>query len=627
MGLKWKKIFKRTGGWINELSLHKKLVVLYLVIILIPILIFTWNISKNRFETSIYDAKRESEYIVELEKMNIEENKEKIRRTAQIVVANQELTEFISQKEEHEVKELLNFKRGTFSDVLQLKYNNPAIEDINVYAANEKVKEMWPIIYDERRIESSDWYRDLLEYEGTEMWRLNQQSEVASEGNENLQEPQKISLYRELEYPKDKHLAMVEITMLLEKFFPKVFNNVENKESQLFVLDGKKSLHFEQTQSLLNDIKVSPKELKEKFYQKNSGEMNQTMMFSKEDVPFLVVSSYVEDLGIHLMQVRSLEEIFLERDQLRMIIILGAFSLIVLLSFITHGLVSLILKKLHLLIESMKKVEKGDFTVDVDIQGSDEIGRLSSHYRNMLSKINTLIAESVNKEAATKEAELHALKMQIDSHFLYNTLENIKMMAEIDGKYDISDALTSLGEMMRYNLKWKKDFVSLQEEVNHIRNYIDLMNIRLDHSLDLQIDIPPDLEGQDVLKMSFQPIVENSVKHGLQHILHERKGIISIQAYTEGNDIKVVLSDNGDGMDPEVLQNLRVSLLEGTDVAETSKRMKTGSGIGLYNVHERVQLYYGKEYGLTINSKEGHYTEVIVTIPCLVIEGGGGLSA
>ncbi|MBN9654718.1 sensor histidine kinase [Halobacillus sp. GSS1] len=625
MGAKWKKIFKRIGGWMSQLSLHKKLVVLYVVIILVPILIFTWNISKNRFESSIYDAKRESEYLVELEKMNIEENKEKIRRTAQIVVANQELTEFISQKEEQEVKQLLDFKNETFSDVLQLKYNNPAIEDINVYAANDQVKEMWPLIYDERRIENSDWFGELLEYEGTEMWKLNHQEDAGSEG-ETLQEPQKISLYRELEYPKDEHLGLIKVTMLLENFFPKVFNHVENLESQMFVLDANR-VYFEQSQSLLKDINMSPQELKEKFDQKNTSDLNQTMVYPNEEVPFLIVSSYIEDLGIHLMHVKSLEKTFMERDQLRTMIILGALSLIFLLSLITHGLVSLILKKLHLLIESMKKVEKGDFTVDVDIQSGDEIGRLSNHYRNMLSKINTLIAESVNKEAATKEAELHALKMQIDSHFLYNTLENIKMMAEIDGKYDISDALTSLGEMMRYNLKWKKDFVSLQEEVNHIRNYIELMNIRLDHRLDLQVDIPPHLEGQEVLKMTFQPIVENSVKHGLQHILNERKGIISIRAYTEGKDIKVVLTDNGDGMERETLQNLRVSLSEGTDTTETSKRMKTGSGIGLYNVHERVQLYYGKEYGLTINSKEGHYTEVIVTVPCLVIKEGGGLSA
>ncbi|MBH0230778.1 histidine kinase [Halobacillus yeomjeoni] len=617
MGEKWKEMYRKSAAWISGMSLQKKLVFLYVVIILAPVLIFTWNISKNRFETSIHDARQESEYLLELEKMNIEENKEKIRRTAQIVVANQALTEFISPDEEHTVKELLDFKRSTFSEVLQLKYNNPAIEDINVYAANPDVKEMWPLLYDERRVEESGWYQEVLEHDGTEMWRLNEGGGAT----------QKLSLYRELEYPKDEHLGIVEITMLLTNFFPKVFNDLENSNSQLFVLDEQGAIHFQQRHSLLKDLGMNAEELQAHFYQKDSGEFNQTMMFSNEEVPFMVVSSYVEDLDINLLRVVSLEEIFFERNQLRMFIIFGTIMLVILLSFITHGLISLILKKLHLLIESMKKVEKGDFTVDVDIQGKDEIGRLSNHYRNMLSKINTLIAESVHKEAATKEAELNALKMQIDSHFLYNTLENIKMMAEIDGKYDISDALTSLGEMMRYNLKWKKDIVSLQEEVSHIRNYIDLMNIRLDQRLDVQMAIPPQLAGQEVLKMSFQPIVENAVKHGLQPVLHERKGLITIEVFTEEKDIKIVISDNGIGMDPATLQKLRDSLREGTDMSEASNRMKTGSGIGLYNVHERVQLYYGKEYGLTINSEEGNYTEVIVTLPCLVLEGGGDLSA
>ncbi|MCA0985163.1 sensor histidine kinase [Halobacillus yeomjeoni] len=614
---KWKEMYRKSAAWISGMSLQKKLVFLYVVIILAPVLIFTWNISKNRFETSIHDARQESEYLLELEKMNIEENKEKIRRTAQIVVANQALTEFISQDEEHTVKELLDFKRSTFSEVLQLKYNNPAIEDINVYAANPDVKEMWPLLYDEDRVEESGWYQEVLEHDGIEMWRLNEAGGAT----------QKLSLYRELEYPKDEHLGIVEITMLLTNFFPKVFNDLENSDSQLFVLDEQGSIHFQQRHSLLKDLGISALELKDHFYERTSGEKNQTMMFTNKEYPFMVVSSYVEDLEIQLLRVVSLEEIFLEKNQLRMVIIFGAIVLVILLSFITHGLISLILKKLHLLIESMKKVEKGDFTVDVDIQGKDEIGRLSNHYRNMLSKINTLIAESVHKEAATKEAELNALKMQIDSHFLYNTLENIKMMAEIDGKYDISDALTSLGEMMRYNLKWKKDIVSLQEEVSHIRNYVDLMNIRLDQRLDVQMAIPPHLAGQDVLKMSFQPIVENAVKHGLQPVLHERKGLITIEVFTEEKDIKIVISDNGIGMDAATLQKLRDSLREGTDMSDTSNRMKTGSGIGLYNVHERVQLYYGKEYGLTINSEEGNYTEVIVTLPCLVLEGGGDLSA
>ncbi len=598
---------------------------LYVIILLVPVLIFTWNISKQYYEASIHDAISENEYILQLEQVNIENNIETIRRTAQMVVANQEFKEFIRQKEEYDVKGLLDFKINVLSDITQLKYNNPSIENIHFFTSNKNISEMWPIVYDEKRIANSDWYKKLLELNGREMWRFNQQGQYLDNVYSSKIGPWKASLYRQLEYPKDNHLGIIEITMLLENFFPKMFSGVNNGQSQMLVIDEMSNVHVNPADTLLEELNTNPEAIRDNFFRDNKNDSNQTMRFQNRERPYLIVSSYVEGIDMHLLNVVSLKDIYAERNQIRMYIFIGAFALIIVLSLFTHGIISLILKKFHLLIELMKRVEKGDFTVDVDIRGHGEIGRLSNHIRNMLSKINSLIADSVNKEAATKESELKALKTQIDSHFLYNTLENIKMMAEIDGNYEISDTITSLGEMMRYNLKWKKDFVSLQDEVNHIKNYIDIMNVRLDNKLRFNVDIPSRYLSQEVLKMTFQPIVENSVKHGLLDVLHEKDGIISIKVFSNTKDIMIEITDNGVGMDKSTLCQLTANLIEGTEVEETSSQMKSGSGIGLYNVHERIQLHYGNEYGLKIDSEEGEYTKVVVTLPCLLLEGGGGL--
>ncbi|GGM28854.1 sensor histidine kinase YesM [Paraliobacillus quinghaiensis] len=611
--------------YISNISLQKKFVTLYVIILLVPVLIFTWNISKQYYEASIHDAISENEYILQLEQVNIENNIETIRRTAQMVVANQEFKEFIRQKEEYDVKGLLDFKINVLSDITQLKYNNPSIENIHFFTSNKNISEMWPIVYDEKRIANSDWYKKLLELNGREMWRFNQQGQYLDNVYSSKIGPWKASLYRQLEYPKDNHLGIIEITMLLENFFPKMFSGVNNGQSQMLVIDEMSNVHVNPADTLLEELNTNPEAIRDNFFRDNKNDSNQTMRFQNRERPYLIVSSYVEGIDMHLLNVVSLKDIYAERNQIRMYIFIGAFALIIVLSLFTHGIISLILKKFHLLIELMKRVEKGDFTVDVDIRGHGEIGRLSNHIRNMLSKINSLIADSVNKEAATKESELKALKTQIDSHFLYNTLENIKMMAEIDGNYEISDTITSLGEMMRYNLKWKKDFVSLQDEVNHIKNYIDIMNVRLDNKLRFNVDIPSRYLSQEVLKMTFQPIVENSVKHGLLDVLHEKDGIISIKVFSNTKDIMIEITDNGVGMDKSTLCQLTANLIEGTEVEETSSQMKSGSGIGLYNVHERIQLHYGNEYGLKIDSEEGEYTKVVVTLPCLLLEGGGGL--
>src|SRR5690606_7639063 len=127
-----------------------------------------------------------------------------------------------------------------------------------------------------------------------------------------------------------------------------------------------------------------------------------------------------------------------------------------------------------------------------------------------------------------------------DSHFLYNTQENIKMMAEIEGKYEISDSLTSLGEMIRYNIKWKNEFVLLKDEISHIKNYVDIMNLRLDHELCLNLEIPDELLSQEILKLSLQPIVENAIKHGI-----EPSGVgtqtysLHVKAYVEGQSVTI----------------------------------------------------------------------------------------
>jgi two-component system sensor histidine kinase YesM len=269
----------------------------------------------------------------------------------------------------------------------------------------------------------------------------------------------------------------------------------------------------------------------------------------------------------------------------------------------------------------MKKIQKGNFNVEIPVRSNDEIGELAHHFRKMLSKINELIAEAVKKRSATKEAELRALQTQIDSHFIYNVLENIKMMAEIEGQLLISDSLASLGSMMRYNMSWNNEYVILNDEINHIENYVSLMNIRFDNSICLKKDIEKGLLDHEVLKMVLQPIVENSVKHGLLSVIDRNIGYLYIKAKTEENHIRIEVSDNGIGMPQEKVVQLnkkikvtqRQMIIEG--LHEEINYTKKSTGIGLKNVNERIKLFYGDEYGIEIISKDNFYTKVIMILP------------
>lgn len=610
--------FKQIVNKLDRLSLQQKLIALYIIIIIIPIIIFTFIYSSNVYDRAINEIRIKSENALEIENIHIKNNIETMRRTAQMVISDMEFIDFVKIRNEANVDELIDFKMNELSNVTRLQNNNPAIENIRVYSTNPYITEMWPILFHEERIMQKPWREEVISRNGMELWWFDQQTEDVLDRLPS-QNTSKISLLRELDYPKDEHLGIIEINMFLKNFFPKMFGAVTDPDSVYLVLDRDMNMIRNFSHTFLEDEGIDPEVLKDTF-SKYKPESTGSFQFENNNTPYLVITAYIDDLEAYLLNVISLEGLYAETAKTRNVIFSGIITLVIILSFVTYVLVQLLLKKMYKLKDSMKKVEKGDFSIDVEISGQDEISELAFHFKRMLSKMNGLIADAVNKQAAAKETELKALKTQIDSHFLYNTLENIKMMAEIEGKYAISDSVTSLGEMMRYNLKWKNDFVVLEEELNYIKNYVEIMNLRLDGLLKLNIDVPEELLGQEVLKMSLQPIIENAVKHGIIPDQQANEGLLQASARFLDNSVIIEIKDNGVGMTSAQCNSLNASIQGGQ--ANQSLSSNNGNGIGIQNVNERIQLYYGPDYGVTVTSVEGEFTMVTVTMPCKKMKGG-----
>ncbi|MDZ5472295.1 histidine kinase [Bacillus sp. 31A1R] len=612
------RLFKVIANQLNNLSLQQKLIALYITIIIIPIIIFTTIYSKDVYNRAINEIRIQNESALEIEKIHIKNNIETMRRTAQMVISDMEFIDFVKTRNEANINELIDFKMNELSNVTRLQANNPAIENIRLYTTNPYVTEMWPILFQEKRIMNKPWRGEVIRRNGMELWWFDQQTEDVLERLPS-QNTSKISLLRELDYPKNEHLGIIEINMFLKNFFPKMFGTMNNHDSVYVVLDKDMNMIRNYQHTFFEDKNINPEWLKSEFV-KSQKEHKVSFQFNSNGTPYLVITAYLDDLEATLLNVISLEGLNAETAKTRNVFLSGIIILVTILSLFTYVLVSLLLKKMYHLKDSMKRVEKGDFNVDVDISGHDEIAELGFHFKSMIGKINSLIADAVNKQAAAKETELKALKTQIDSHFLYNTLENIKMMAEIEGKYDISDAITSLGEMMRYNLRWKNDFVVLDEELHYIKNYIDIMNLRLDGLLNLEIDVPRELLEQEVLKMSLQPIVENAVKHGIIPKNLSSHGTITIKVdYSDGIAV-IEITDNGIGMNPEQCDQLNTRIQCEQENAQYS--FKDGNGIGVRNVNERIKLYYGNEYGVSVTSKEGEFTTVTIKVPSKLMKGG-----
>ena len=227
---------------------------------------------------------------------------------------------------------------------------------------------------------------------------------------------------------------------------------------------------------------------------------------------------------------------------------------------------------------------------------------------SMLERIPKLMEDNLNRELLAKNSEIRALQNQINAHFIYNVLESIKMMAEIDEEYEISDAVTSLGKLLRYSMKWVSGNVKVEEELEYIKNYLALMNLRFDYRIILSLNIPPEILKQEIPKMSLQPIVENAIYHGIEEMAEDTT--IYMKGIIQDKSCIIEITDAGKGMTEIEVANLQKKI-----AGEIETGGGAGNGIGLKNVQDRIHIAFGNQYGISIASKIDCYTKIMVKVP------------
>jgi two-component system sensor histidine kinase YesM len=214
---------------------------------------------------------------------------------------------------------------------------------------------------------------------------------------------------------------------------------------------------------------------------------------------------------------------------------------------------------------------------------------------NSLSEIDHLINKVNDIRLKQKEAELNSLQNQINPHFLYNTLESIRGAALHNGLQEIASMSKALSLLFRYSIS-DTVLVSIKEEVQHLENYMSIQNFRYENKFDLVYSIPPELYGYKILKLTLQPLIENSIKHGLEMKLG--KGVIKIDIMCLDNNIKININDNGIGIPSRKVDELNRSLAKDEYASDNDGAERTGTGIGVRNVNSRIRLYFGSQYGL-----------------------------
>ena len=244
----------------------------------------------------------------------------------------------------------------------------------------------------------------------------------------------------------------------------------------------------------------------------------------------------------------------------------------------------------------------------------DEIGILYRQYNSMIEELNASIKKDYQDKLILLDAQMKSLEARINSHFLFNTLESINSMAELEDNGPIATMSLALGNMFRYAVKTESELVTLQEELNHVYDYTAIQKIRFDNRFYLSLDIPQELRKQKVLKLILQPLVENSLSHGLNYCTCGDE--INITARAEDSYICLSVSDNGQGIPKKQLKEIQDFLSQEASFSELGHRNK--QSIGLKNIQSRIELYYGKGYGISINSEAGKGTKIMIKIPIIV---------
>ena len=258
------------------------------------------------------------------------------------------------------------------------------------------------------------------------------------------------------------------------------------------------------------------------------------------------------------------------------------------------------LKKLVLL---LGEVQQENFDVQFHVKYNDEVSKVGQSFNFMVQKIRQLIKEVYATKLLYKQTELNALQSQINPHFIYNTLETISMYSVIHHVPEIYDFTQTFGQILRYSIRNINLPVTLGQELDHVKNYINLLDYRFPGKYKLEIDVPEKLEKIQMLKLTLQPLVENAIGHGLENL--ENGGTIIISAFEVDGTVIISVKDNGKGICAEKLKEIQDHLCHSDELEESEH-------IGLLNISKRLTLYYGEAASLTLQSQENVGTEVCI---------------
>lgn len=579
----------------DRMPLNKKFTTLIIGILTIPVIIILFFLFNNM-------ADDEKQKMIEnannsLQKINdfAISNESMASSIIQLIHTNPQLTQ--SLKSNLSTLEIVNFNTTVTPYFENIIITNPYIKNLRIYTNIEAMPERYPIFINNDRVRDDDWF---INAKSNILQARIGYDENLSEHISQLSNNSLISYYQALEiYEDDK--TVIEVSFEMKEFFGDVYTTTQNgvclikSENEIFIHD------FE---NMTDEYKEILKNLVLSVSDENFD--NTTKSINGHD--YLINHKNSKSLGISYYIVNDLTTAFVTIRHDQFFVVTAILLLFVVLAFIMQIISNVLLKRIYETISAMRQLETGNTLIQIENPSNDEIGELQKYFNKMVVRIDELIDQAAKRAILEKNAEINALQNQINSHFLYNVLNNIEMMAIIEENFLIADTVTALARLLRYSMNWSKQLVCLSSELDYVKDYIDLFNMRFDNTISLICDIKDEATSALIPKMSVQPVVENAIIHGIENLTSDE--IIRIAVKIEDNILTIGITDTGCGMTEQELAKLRTRLENSIDYETTGN-----GGIGLTNVSERIKKSFGFEYGIDVYSNVNEYTKVELRLP------------
>ena len=539
------------------------------------------------------------EYKMEKAKSTTAFGIDSINMSTQFFLSDEDMTEVLKRAHNGDaltIQELLEFQERDVINLQRLVNNNPLLYSVRIFSTNDNVQELMPVLYSHSRMEKLSWAGE----DPVQGWHFEYYDTAYSALTTNQSE-KLIGLVTPIRDYRYGLIGYVEASMSLDTMFPLLYERKDGAGGCLIDADGNIYFGTEESEYGENEI--------QEIYGLVKAESDTETHYIRYNHQKLIVSTtQINEMNSTLLGIHDITREVQAVLDMRNVFVAAMLLILCLLAMIIDQIVKRMLRQFYSILRSIRLVQKGDLSVRIDAYANDEMGELGAQLNKMLDRIQELMDENMKRQMLVKNSEIRALQNQINAHFIYNVLESIKMMAEIDEKYEISDAITALGKLLRYSMRWVSGNVKLEEELEYIKSYMVLINLRYDYEIILALNLPEELLSQEIPKMSLQPIVENAILHGIEPLSED--STIYIKGWIENDDCIIEISDTGQGM-----TDAQVRALEDKINGAVEESGGNGHGIGLKNVQDRIHMSFGGNYGIRIASKYGCYTKIAIRLP------------